>query len=156
LIQSHKPSYDAIFLLPSLILGANYLAEKKSDDLTTTVGTLITLMQGQKSTVPSLPQSFAVEDLATLVLLSISDMERIPAGRYLAATPEREWSVAKDVVKEKFRKELEAGIISLDGEQGGSGFKMNCKPTEELFGFKFKSFEEQIEGSLRHYFTLEE
>ncbi|EPE26242.1 NAD(P)-binding Rossmann-fold containing protein [Glarea lozoyensis ATCC 20868] len=110
-INHHAPTYSLISLLPSLVLGPNYLAESRNDVLATTVRTLIRYVTGEKATMRTLPQTVDVGELAGVVGRCFGGGDKVKEGRYLVAAGEREWSVAKGVVRAKFGGELERGVV---------------------------------------------
>jgi hypothetical protein len=144
-----------LFILPTVVLGPNFLATTKAEVLSTTVRILISLSLGEKPQLLTLPQTVDVRDLAEMVTLGFQKSEEIKAGRYLAATPEHHYAALSSVIGERFAKEVEEGKLSLEGETGKVRLKMDCKATEEEFGIRFRGLEEQVEESLRHFLGLE-
>jgi nucleoside-diphosphate-sugar epimerase len=55
-----------------------------------------------------------------------------------------DWDDKLDIVKKNFPKEVESGLFPLGGSQASNLIKFDATRNEDVFGFRFKSFEEQI------------
>jgi len=79
---------------------------------------------------------------------------QIPAGTYIANGEGTTWQDATRIVAEKFPEAVAKGILPNNGIQGTRAAKIDGKRSEELFGLKFRSFEEQVESVVGHYLEL--
>lgn len=60
------------------------------------------------------------------------------------------WQDATKIVAEKFPEAVAKGILPNNGIQDTRIAKIDRKRSEELFGFKFKTIEEQVESVVGH------
>jgi hypothetical protein len=54
------------------------------------------------------------------------------------------WGDTIDIVKRHFPKKVESGHFPLGGTLASNLIKFDATRTEDVFGIKFKSFEEQV------------
>ncbi|ENH73594.1 hypothetical protein FOC1_g10002844 [Fusarium oxysporum f. sp. cubense race 1] len=64
------------------------------------------------------------------------------------------WEDAKDIVRRNFPKAVAIGIFPLEGSQPSRPIRLDSSDTEEAFGWKFASFEEQVKSVAAHYLCL--
>lgn len=153
-IESQKPSYDVVFLLPSSIIGPHQLAESIEDFKSTTNSRLIGLVQGEKSSMPALGAMVHIHDVVNLLSGSIKKGNTVKPGRYLASGPSLPWMETIEIIKKYFPNEVKNGALSLEGVLGDLRLPMDVSDTEEAFGLKFQGFETQVKDSVAFYLGL--
>lgn len=96
----------------------------------------------------------SLHDVAKLHVLGLNSS--VPAGRYLAATGGLEgvnWYEAFDVVKKEF-PELAGKYSEPEEKEHIFHCATDVSKTENAFGLKFQSYEEQVKEVLSAYLAL--
>jgi nucleoside-diphosphate-sugar epimerase len=152
-IKVHKPKYDVVLLMPSLVVGPNPLSKTPEDFISGTNTPLLRLLLG-KPVPHMLGSTVSVLDVAELHVLALNTS--IPAGRYLAASgglKGTNWAEAFGVVKKYFSEEAEKTFVT-EGKPVIVKIDVDTLKTEKAFGFKFRSFEEQVKSVAENYLAL--
>ncbi|KAJ5625159.1 putative oxidoreductase [Penicillium lagena] len=154
-IRDQKPSFDITNIHPSFVIGKNELV---TDAKYITVGTnaiAIGPVLGNKSDTPVVGGSVHVDDVAFMHVKALDP--NVPAGSYIGNSEDYAgtvWQNATAVAAEHFPKAIAKGIIPNDGVQPTRKLTVNARETEEVMGFKFLSYEEQVKSVVKHFIEL--
>lgn len=150
-MKINKPAFDVVYLMPSLIIGANRFAKTREDFISGTNAPLMNQLLGEKAPMPRLGSTVSIDDVAKVHVLALK--QSVPAGRYLVATDGVEWMNANMIVKDRFPEEI-GKSLSADGVVMSVPINVDTEKTQKAFGIKFQSFEEQVEGAVKNYLAL--
>ena len=153
-IKTNKPSYDVVFLMPSLLLGNNPLAKTRRELFSGSNAPLLGTLLGQFGR-PILDSSVSLEDTVRLHVVALDTS--IPAGRYLVASNGPEgapWGDAISIVK-KYFPEASGKVFATDETPTVVPLNVDFSKTEKAFGIKFQSFEEQVKSVTENYLALD-
>ena len=106
---------------------------------------------GEKFPVPRLGSSVSIDDVAKVHVQALKSS--IPPGRFLVASVGTKWMDANTVVKEYFPGDI-GKSLSAGGEVGTVAINVETNKTQEAFGIKFQSFEEQVKDAVKSYLSL--
>ncbi|PVH79994.1 NAD(P)-binding protein [Cadophora sp. DSE1049] len=155
-LEEERPHFDVINILPSMVIGKNELNTKKEDLETGTNGTVIGPLIGIKQQMPNLGVSVHVTDVARAHLDALNpeipgNQDLLCSSGGLAGTS---WDDAKEIAKKLYGKHVASGLFSLDGTSPSRPLRFDASETEKLFGWKFASFESQVQSVADHYIEL--
>lgn len=156
-IARNKPEWDVINIMPGFVVGDNEMvteAEKVNDG---TVSAAFAQVLGKDSGWGAVPStSVHVADVARLHVEALNP--GIEGGENFLAISEGErgtvWEEAKEIVDRNFPEAVKKGILPNDGPAKTKRTKTDASRTEEVFGFKFLSYEEQVKSVVKQYLTL--
>jgi len=155
-IQEEKPAFDIVNILPSLVTGRNELNRKAEDVTKGSNGTTMGILLNTKNDNPNLGSSVHIDDVARIHIDALKPS--VPGNRnYLCSSggvAGTTWEDAKDIARRNFGKAVEDGSLPLAGSQPTRPIKFDTSETEEMFGWKFASFEEQVKSVAGHYLSL--
>lgn len=152
-LKENKPHFDTVFLMPTLVIGANGLAKKAEEKLSSTSGLLLKLLLGQPG-APILGASVHIDDVAKLHVLALKP--EIPSGRYLVSsegTKGTDWHDGFAVVK-KYFPEAVGKVFVAEAERYIVPANVDTLKTRQAFGFEFATFEEQAKSAVGNYLEL--
>lgn len=157
-IWEEKPDFDVVNILPSMIIGWNELNRKAEDVAKGSISnaTALNILLGKKSEAPALGVSVHINDVARMHIdalkLSVAgNRNYICSSGGVAGTT---WDDVKDVARRHFSEAVEDGRLSLEGGQRSRPIHLDTSETEEAFGWKFASLEEQVKSLAGHYLEL--
>ncbi|KAI9687390.1 MAG: hypothetical protein M1820_010486, partial [Bogoriella megaspora] len=65
-----------------------------------------------------------------------------------------QWEKALEIVAREFDDEVKSGILPNNGSISTRPVKFDERRSEEILGFKFRGFEEQVENVVAHFLEL--
>jgi nucleoside-diphosphate-sugar epimerase len=161
-LAENKVGFDVIQIYPSFVLGKNP-AETNLQTLATSGSSsfLIAMLLGSKIGTPIIGATVHLDDTAQLFLRALD--QNVAGGQHWIANSQKpnekfEWNDARDIVRRKFPKAVESGLLSLEGDlptAEGVGRLDNSGPENALEGFKFQSFEEQVVAVVEQLLELQ-
>ena len=132
---------------------------KTTDPALITKGTNAAAMRqvlGVKYPIPTPSSSVHLFDVAMLHVRALDP--KIPGGQKFFASSEGPrgctWADSIDIVKKHFPDEVAKGIFPLGGSIITKPILVDSSYTEKTFGFKFRSYEEQVTSVAGHYAEL--
>ncbi|UPL02810.1 hypothetical protein LCI18_013744 [Fusarium solani-melongenae] len=155
-IEDDKPHFEVVSILPSMVTGKNELNRTPEDVGKGSNGTTLGVLLNNKSEIPGLGVSVHVKDVARAHIDALNLVIR-GNRNYLCSSGGVEgttWDDAKDIVRRHFPKAVADGTFPLQGSQPSRPIRLDSSETEEAFGWKFASFEEQVKSLAEHYLEL--
>lgn len=77
----------------------------------------------------------------------------VAAGKYLLDSDKTDWAVAPKVVKEHFPEQI-GKLFPERVDAQTIELHLDGSKAEIAFGFRFKSFEKQVEDTVKYYLDL--
>ncbi|KLU85178.1 hypothetical protein MAPG_04208 [Magnaporthiopsis poae ATCC 64411] len=84
------------------------------------------------------------------------ERDRVPGNRsYVLSDPRpTTWNDARDIARRRFPEAVESRLLVAKGSVDTTPLPVDASLTEEVFGFKFASFEEQVVSTVSHFLDL--
>jgi len=99
------------------------------------------------------------EDVARLHVEALKPS--IPAGSYVAHSNSplgtldgTRWEDTTEIIARLFPDAVKKGLIPNNGEQASTLNHVDASKTEKTFGWKFQTYEKQVESVIGHYLEL--
>lgn len=137
-----------LILMPSFVFGAGKL-DRSADDFDRGSNAILLGHLLGKPTGPLLTISVHIGDIAGSHVAALEPS--VPAGRYPLESEERDWSVARGVVKENVPDQI-GKLFPEDIETKAIRLHLDGSKAEKTFGLRFKGFEEQVRGTMECYY----
>jgi nucleoside-diphosphate-sugar epimerase len=160
-LQTRKPHYDVVHILPGYVQGRNEpvtssrdLSQRPSSNLT-----MINLVRGVEVTQPQPIDLVLVDDVAAVHVAAMEAQDVRSGERFIASYPYPEpieWSDVERVVRKLFPSEVESGILPFggDGEVPSFSFHLDPSKTTERLGVKFHGLEDMVQSLIGQYVEL--
>jgi len=156
-VQQKQPHWDIINIIPGLVIGDNQMIENPKLICDGTVAAALAQILGGDSGWGSVPStSVHVDDVAWLHIQSLNS--NIQGNQSFLAISGGEkgttWEEAIQIVNRHFPEAVKKGILPNNGTATTKKVKIDSSRTEKVFGFKFKSYEEQVCSVVDKYLQL--
>jgi len=156
-VKEKKPEWDVISIMPSFTVGDNEMITDPKLIADGTVAAAFAQVLGGDSGWGNVPStSVHVEDVARLHVEALNP--KIEGNQSFLAVSEGErgtrWEDAIDIVNRNFPEAVKKGVLPNNGTAGTKRTRLDASRTEEVFGFKFQSYEEQVKAVARQYLSL--
>lgn len=150
---SHRPSFTIVYIMPSFVMGPNELANDPQTVVSGTNRMILGVVLGNKSTAPIFGLTVHVDDVAYMHVKALDPS--IKGDQNFAANGDgingMVWEDALEIVKRRFPDQVQAGILALGGTQPTLAVKYDASRAEEVLGFKFKGYEDQVVDLVQYY-----
>ena len=150
-----KTKFDIVTILPSFVLGKNELVTRAPDLALGSNGPVMGVVLGTKSGIPLVSSTVHLDDVAFMHVKALDPT--IPAGTYVANSEGYAgtlWQKAARIVAEAFPAAVAKGLLNPDGVQPSLSTRLDASLSEQVFGFKFKRFDEQVKSVVEQYLEL--
>ncbi|KAK0101350.1 hypothetical protein ONS95_006525 [Cadophora gregata] len=156
-VKEKNPKWDIINIMPSFTIGDNEMITDPKKISDGTVAAAIAQVLGGDSGWGAVPStSVHVADVARLQVESLD--AKIAGNQNFLAVSEGErgtrWEEAIEIVNRNFPEAVKKGILPNNGPATTKRTKVDASRTEEVFGFKFQSYEEQVKIVVNQYLSL--
>ncbi|KAL2074268.1 hypothetical protein VTL71DRAFT_8046 [Oculimacula yallundae] len=156
-VNEKKPEWDVINIMPSFTVGDNEMITDPKLIPDGTVAAAMAQVLGGDSGWGAVPStSVHVADIARLHVQSLNP--KIPGNQSFLAVSEGErgtrWEDAIEIVNRNFPEAVRKGILPNNGPASTKRTRVDSSRTEEVFGFKFQSYEEQVKSVVQQYLSL--
>jgi nucleoside-diphosphate-sugar epimerase len=154
-VRDTEPDFDVTNICPAFVIGKNELVTDVADITIGTNSSVMALVLGNKATNPSPGTSVHVDDVAFMHVKALDP--QVPAGSYVGNSDGYAgtvWQNATRIVAEHFPKAVARGVFPNDGLVPTRRLRVDARKTEEIMGFKFLSYEEQVKSVVGHYIEL--
>ena len=146
---SEKPSFDVINIFPGWVIGRNDLAKDPTGTVTGSNSAALGHVLGHKSTRATAPIVGHVNDVAQAHVLALDS--KVQGNQNFGVCLDSDWSLALEIVKEKFPQAVKNGIFPSNGHQPNVKLRFDSSKTEKVLGFKLLDFESQVVSVAGHY-----
>ncbi|KAF1979156.1 putative 3-beta hydroxysteroid dehydrogenase/isomerase [Bimuria novae-zelandiae CBS 107.79] len=157
-MAAHKLHFDVVQLLPGVIIGPDDRAENITDlkNNTPLWDLKLSSVLGHQQPYPMVGVPIHVADVARAhvdaVKASVSgNKDYLLAAGYPDGVA---WDSMIDVARRHFPRHCGSKILPLGGTLPTTRWKVDCEDTERTFGWKFCSFDDTMEESIRQYLEL--
>ncbi|KAN0104873.1 NAD(P)-binding protein [Hyaloscypha variabilis] len=156
-LETTKPGFDVVHILPAVILGRNELATSTEDFKSGTNRYVLNIVLGVDAPAPMLGASVHVNDVGLIHVLALD--EKITVGEtgvrnFIASAGGVTWGDVNGVVRERFHEEVEKGVLKLGGKLDTKVVNFDTRTTNGVFGLKWKGFEDQVESVVSAYLSV--
>jgi hypothetical protein len=156
-VEQKKPEWDVINIMPSFVVGDNEIITNPKLISDGTVSAAFAQVLGGDSGWGNVPStSIHVADIARLHVDALNP--KIEGNQSFLAVSEGErgtrWEEAIDIVNRNYPEAVKKGILPNNGKAATKRTKVDSSRTEKVFGFQFKSYEEQVKSVVEQYLTL--
>ena len=155
-VATRNPHFDVISIMPSMIIGRNELNTTAEEIIPGTNGVVIGPLIGRKADMSLIGVSVHLDDVARAHIDALSP-EISGNRRFLCSSGGLQgtnWDDAKEIAKQLYDKQVSDGLFPLSGTIPTRPIRLDASETEELLGWKFKSFEEQVRSVADHYIKV--
>lgn len=181
-IWDEKPAFDIVNISPSFVVGKNELITDAKEATLGTNVTALGVVLGNRLPYPIFGNSVHVDDglyshslhfaglllgvkpehsiakLLTSPVVAFMQVKaldpKVPAGTYIANSDGTVWQDATKIVAESFPETVTKGVLPNNGVHDTRPAKIDAKRSEEVFGFKFKTYKDQVKSIVSHYLEL--
>jgi len=146
-IRDNSPNFDIVNIDPSLVIRKNELITSLAYITLGTNAAALVAVLSNKSTSPVMSTSVHVKDVVFLHVKALNP--KIPAGAHIATSeglPTTTWQDTTSIVAKTFPEAVKEAIFPNDGVQPTLRIHIDASFTEEVFGFRFASYEEQVKS----------
>ncbi|KAF4625254.1 hypothetical protein G7Y89_g12914 [Cudoniella acicularis] len=156
-VKEKKPEWDIINIMPSFVVGDNEIITDPKKISDGTVSAAFAQVLGGDSGWGAVPStSVHVADVARLHVEALDP--KIEGGQNFLAVSEGErgtrWEDAIEIVNRNFPEAVKKGALPNNGTAATKRTRVDASRTEEVFGFKFQSYEEQVKSVTKQYLEL--
>ncbi|KAH6695592.1 hypothetical protein F5X68DRAFT_272878 [Plectosphaerella plurivora] len=155
-IEERQPIFDIVNILPSLVVGKHELNQTREEVASGTNLLALGVLLSTNIEAPSPGASVHIDDVARTHLDAL-DPSITGHRNYMCSSGGLEgtvWEDAKDIARKYFPKHVDDGTLSLSGTNTTKPIRLDSSATEEAFGWKFQSYEEQVKCLIEHYVSL--
>lgn len=153
-METEKPKFDIISMLPSVILGPNPLITSPEGYKTGTNRYVVNLLQGSRTDSPGLGVTVHVDDCALAHVKALDPKVKGNQDFILSSSENVVYDDAIEIVKKWFPDAVESGKLSVDGDLPQTKITFDLTATENVLGIKGRSYEDQVKGIVGHYLEL--
>ncbi|KAI9816623.1 MAG: hypothetical protein M1827_001756 [Pycnora praestabilis] len=150
------PEFELTAIHPSFIIGKNELITRSKDITKGTNAFVIGPILGNRNPTPLPGSTVFVNDIAKLHVQALSP--DISSNKSYLGTSEGvkgiEFNSVLEIAQKNFPREVEKGTLPLGGSQPTVPTHYDSSNSENVFGWKFQSFEEQTKSVVHHYLEL--
>ncbi|PVH84716.1 NAD(P)-binding protein [Cadophora sp. DSE1049] len=156
-VREKKPEWDVINIMPSFVIGDNEMITDPKLISDGTVAAAMAQVLGGDSGWGAVPStSVHVADVARLHVESLDP--KIEGNQNFLAVSEGErgtrWEQAIEIVERNFPEAVRKGVLPNNGTAATKRTRVDASRTEEVFDFKFRSYEEQVKSVVKQYLSL--
>ena len=157
-IESVKPSFDVINIMPSFIIGRNELVTDLKDITKGTNGPALRVLLGEKAPFANPSTTVYVNDVAEIEVRALNPKVAgnqnflVSSGGIKGTT----WNDVVEITRRNFPEAVKRNVFPLDGSQPTKSTKVDSSRTEEVFGIKLADYETQVKSVVGHYLALYE
>jgi nucleoside-diphosphate-sugar epimerase len=155
-IATKNPHFEITNIMPSFVMGKNELATTTEAAATGSNRLMMNVLLGKTNPVPSTGTTVHIDDMA-FVLVKALDPAVAGNEKFACNSNGIEgivWNEANDIVRKYFPDAVKEGILPANGSCGTNKVKFDARRTEEVLGFKFKGWEEQVVSQAGWYIEL--
>ncbi|KAF7862480.1 hypothetical protein EAF04_007353 [Stromatinia cepivora] len=147
-VKQNKPHFDIVEIFPGFVYGKDQRATDVNSLMSGSNRLVLAILLGHKFDEARLAGAAHVDDVAKVHVLAL-DKEKAGTQDFGVTAP-MIYEDAFEIVKKHFPKEVEEGVFKQGG-QPSLRIDWNAEKTEEVFGFKFKTYDDMVLDITRQY-----
>lgn len=147
-VEERKPHFDIVRVFPGFVYGKDERATDIKSLMSGSNRLVLAIILGTKFDDPRLAGAAHVDDVAKVHVLSL-DKEKAERQDFGVTAPVV-YDDAFDIVKKHFPREVDEGVFK-QGSQPSLPINWNAEKTENVFGFKFKTYEDMVLDVTKQY-----
>ncbi|OAP63508.1 hypothetical protein AYL99_02735 [Fonsecaea erecta] len=154
-ISKENPHFAVINIMPTFVIGKNELATTPEAVIAGSNALAFTPLLGRQNPNGMPAATCHIDDVAYVHIASLGP--KVQGNQNFGVNYDVngvKWDDAIDIVKRHFPEAVEKGVFPLGGSQTSLPMPFDASKTEEVFGIKFKNFEEQIVSLAGHYIEV--
>ncbi|KAI0391873.1 putative cinnamoyl-CoA reductase [Xylariaceae sp. FL0594] len=148
-VRGKNPGFDVVLVFPGWVFGRDDRALSVQDFFSGTNAVLMGLVTGRDDPEPRPSGVVHVSDAAKLHVLALND----GAPRNIGASIPHMFDEAWDIVNKRFPDEVKNGLLKK-GSQPTVHVPWTSGKTEEVFSFRFRSWEDIVVDTTGQYLEL--
>jgi nucleoside-diphosphate-sugar epimerase len=153
-LEKEKPSFDVAHIFPGFVIGKDELITDIKDAFYgTNKEVLKPVTGGDNGYIPG--SSIHLYDVAKAHVKALD--KTLPAQGYVLTSEGlrgTHWEESMLTVAKAFSSEVESGVLANNGKIVTLPVKIDESKSEELLGWEFESYEEQVKNIVGHYLEL--
>lgn len=155
-VETEKPTFDVINVLPGFFVGRNELVTEAKDILTGTNRVPFAQVLGHVSDQAYLGSVQHLDDVVKVHLLSLDPKVEgnQDFGVQAGGTDGIVWEDGIEIVKRRFPEAVKNGRLPASGSQPTKRCRFDASRTEKVLGIKFQSYEDALVSVTEHYLEL--
>jgi nucleoside-diphosphate-sugar epimerase len=142
--------------MPSFLIGKHELITDPKYITNGTNSATMGPLFGNKNPYPNPSTTVHINDVAKIEVKALDP--KIPGNQNFLVSSgglkRTNWQDCIDIVKKHFPEAAAKGIFPLGGEKPTKSTKVDSSKTEEVFGFKLQSYEDQVVSVAQHYLDI--
>ncbi|KAK4445962.1 putative NADPH-dependent methylglyoxal reductase GRP2 [Podospora aff. communis PSN243] len=146
-----RPAFDAVYLHPGFVLGRNDTALTPGQAMQGTNSVVLALLLGKRFG-PYAGTTVHAEDVARAHIMSL-DPSVFGNQSYILSQNSR-WNDAREIARRCFPEAIKSKMLVMGGSVKTTNLPVDTSLTEETFGFKFASYEEQVKSTVSQFLEL--
>jgi len=146
-----RPAFDAVYLHPGFVLGRNDTALTPGQAMQGTNSVVLALLHGKRFG-PYAGTTVYAEDVARAHIMSL-DPSVFGNQSYILSQTSR-WNDAREIARRCFPEAIKSKMLVMGGSVRTTNLPVDTSLTEETFGFKFASYEEQVKSTVSQFLEL--
>ncbi|KAI9843491.1 MAG: hypothetical protein M1838_002609 [Thelocarpon superellum] len=156
-LATQQPRFDIIHVLPTFVIGKNELVTVGADYASSgTNSYAFKPLVGVQAASPLPGITVHVDDVAAVHVAALApsvagNQDFVVSSNGVEGT---EWADALDIAASHFPAAVKDGRLPLGGSQPTKKLHIDASYTEQVFGLKFKTYEDQIVSLVGHYLEL--
>ncbi|KAM7184445.1 hypothetical protein V8F20_012229 [Naviculisporaceae sp. PSN 640] len=150
-MERERPAFDLVHLHPGFVIGRNDAATTTSQALQGTNAVVLAMLLGKKFG-PYAGATVHAEDVARVHVASL-DPTILGNQSYILSRAAR-WNDAKSIAKREFPEAMKKKLLVRGGNVDTIEIPIDASLTEETFGFRFASFDEQVKSCVGQFLEL--
>jgi nucleoside-diphosphate-sugar epimerase len=157
-METERPNFDLVRILPAYVQGRNHLVTDKDKLRSGSNDVMMDLVLGKKAPAPRFASTVLVDDVAKMLVLSLDPKHARGGENYIAAgSPSGKgikWEDVAEIAKELFPAAVESGVLPLGGRQESVTVDYDVRKSEEAFGIRFADLRTQVKSLVGQYVEL--
>ncbi|KAM7212875.1 hypothetical protein V8F06_011725 [Rhypophila decipiens] len=150
-MERERPAFDVVHLHPGFVLGRNETVTTTSQALQGTNAVVLAMLLGKKFG-PYAGATVHAEDVARVHVASL-DPTVFGNQSYILSRAAR-WNDAKSIARREFPEAMKKKLLVRGGNVDTIEIPVDASLTEDTFGFKFASFDEQVKSCVGQFLEL--
>ena len=151
-VRKSRPTFGLVTMHPAFVIGRSELAGTVEELWAGTNRFALDIAVGKKFDALRAGACVHVDDVARAHVLVLDKCEE-GSRVFVLSSPVR-WDDVVGILERNFEDAVEKGVLSTEGGQGTAVLDIRGGEAEEVLGFRYLSFEEQVKSVIGQYVEL--